>query len=44
MIPLPVIPFTTVEITGCTNEAAKGAHTAPRNPLSCFFISYFTLY
>ena len=24
---LPLIPFTTEEITGCTNEAAKGANT-----------------
>ena len=41
--PLPVIPFTTEEITGCTNEAAKGANKSPRNPPSCFFISCFTV-
>ena len=38
LTPLPRIPFTTEEITGCTNEAAKGANQAPRNPPSCFFI------
>ena len=32
LTPLPRIPFTTEEITGCTNEAAKGANKAPRNP------------
>ena len=31
MTPLPVIPFTTEEITGCTNEASKGANKAGRN-------------
>ena len=41
-IPLPLIPFTTEEITGCTNEAAKGANKAPGNPPSCFYISSFT--
>ena len=41
--PLPLIPFTTEEITGCTNEAAKGANKTPRNPPSCFFISSFTI-
>ena len=43
LTPLPVIPFTTEEITGCTNEAAKGADTVPRNPPSCFSISCFTV-
>ena len=38
MIPLPVIHFTTEEITGCTNEAFKGANKAPRNQPYCFFI------
>ena len=42
MIPLPVIPFTTEEITGCTKEAAKGTNTAPRNLPFCLF--YFMLY
>ena len=37
VIPLPLIPFTTQKITGCTNEAAKGANKAVRNPPSCFF-------
>ena len=40
MTPLPVIPFTTEEIKGCTNEAAIGVNKAPRNPHSRF-ISYF---
>ena len=38
LTPLPLIPFTTEEITGCTNEAAKGANKAPRNLPFCFFI------
>ena len=42
MTPLPVIPFTTKEITGCTIEAAKEANKAARNPSFCFFISDFT--
>ena len=42
LTPLPLIPFTTKEITGCTNEVAKGANKAPRNLPSCFF--YFMLY
>ena len=41
--PLLLIPFTTEEITGCTNEAAKGANKAPTNPPSCCFISCFTV-
>ena len=36
LTPLPLIPFTTEEITGCTNEAAKGANKAPRDLSSCF--------
>ena len=40
---VPLIRFTTEEITGCTNEAAKGAKRAPRNPSSCSFISCFTV-
>ena len=43
LISLPHIPFTTEEITGCTNEAAKGANKAGRNPPSCFLISCFTV-
>ena len=37
---LPIIPLTTEEITGCTNEAAKGANKATGN-LFRFFISCF---
>ena len=43
MTSLPVIPFATEKITGCTNEVAKGANSVPRNQLSCFFISCFTV-
>ena len=28
LIPLPLMPFTTEEIAGCTNEAAKDANKA----------------
>ena len=41
--PLPLIPFTTEEITGFTNEAVKSANKAPRNPTSYFFISSLTV-
>ena len=41
--PLPLISFTTEEITGCTTETAKGASKALRNTPSCFFISSFTV-
>ena len=34
--PLPLIPSTTEEITGYTNEAAQGANKAGRNPPPCF--------
>ena len=40
---LPLIPFTTEEITGCANEAAKGANKAPRNLPLFFLISCFTV-
>ena len=43
LTPLPIIPFTTEEITGCTNEAAKGANKVPRNPPSYFLVSFFTV-
>ena len=45
LAPLPLIPFTTEELTGSTNEneAAKGAKKAPRNLLSCLFVPYFTV-
>ena len=39
---LPLILFTTEEISGGTNEAAKDPKKAPRNLPSCFFISCFT--
>ena len=41
LTPLPLTPFTTEEITGSTNEAAKGANKAPSNQPSCFIISSF---
>ena len=37
------MPFTTKEITCCTNETAKGANKAPRNLPYCFFILCFTV-
>ena len=43
LTPLPLVPFTTEEITGYTNEAANGDNKAPRNPHTCFFISCFTV-
>ena len=43
LTPLSPIHFTTEEIAGCTNEAAKGANKAPRNPPFCFFISSSTV-
>ena len=35
--------FTTEEITGCTNEVARGVNKAPRNLPSCFFILSLTV-
>ena len=43
MTPLPVIPFTTEEITDSTTEPAKGANVTTRNLPSCSFISCSTL-
>ena len=43
LTPLPLKPFAYEEITGCTNEAAKGANKASRNLPSCFFISCITV-
>ena len=37
------IPFSTEEITGCTNEATNGGNEVPRYLPSCFFISCFTV-
>ena len=41
LVPLPPIPFTSEEITGCTNEAAKGANKSGRNLPSCFLFHVF---
>ena len=37
------MPFTTEEITGRTNETAKGPNKAPRNPPFVFFTLSFTV-
>ena len=42
MTPIPVIPFTTKEITGCTTETAKSADKSAINP-NCFFFLCHTL-
>ena len=44
LTPLPLIPFTTEEITGCTIEVTKGARKARRNQHHWFFISCFTVW
>ena len=36
LTPLPLMLVTFKEITGCSNEVAKGANKAPRDPPSCF--------
>ena len=41
--PLPVMHFTTEEVTVFPNEAVKSATKAPRNPPSCFSLSLFTV-
>ena len=41
--PFPLKPFTTEEITVCTNKAVIAANKAPRNLPSCFSISSFTI-
>ena len=41
--PLPLIPFTTEEITGCTIEANNDDNKALINLLSCAFLSCFTV-
>ena len=43
MIPLPVIPSATEEITGSTTEIVNGANKVPRNQPSSSFIIFFTL-
>ena len=40
LTPYPLTSFTTEEITGCTNEAAK----APRNLPSYFFLFFALLF
>ena len=35
LTPPPLIPFTTEEITGCTNETAKDSNEALKNLPSC---------
>ena len=42
MTPLPVIPFTTEKIRGCTIAADVGANIATWNPTSSFYVSCFT--
>ena len=41
---LLVMHFTTDKIIGCTNEAAQGANTAPRNPRFCYFSFHVLLF
>ena len=43
LTPLTLVPFHTEEITGCTNEADKGANKAERNPSSCLFASHLAV-
>ena len=40
LIPLPIMLFTTQEITGGTTDAAKAANKGQRNPPSCFFLCF----
>ena len=39
-----LIPFTTEEITDCSNEATKGANKASGNLPSCFFLFHVLLF
>ena len=41
--PLPLTPFTTEEIIGCTIEVAKSANKASRNPSFFFFFFFFSV-
>ena len=43
LTPVSLIPFTTEEITGCINEAAKDASKTPRNLPPHFSILCFTV-
>ena len=38
---IPLIPFTTEEVTGCTTKTAKGVNKEPKNLLACFFLYFF---
>ena len=38
LAPLPLIPFTIQEVTGCINEMDKGVNKAPRHLTSCFLL------
>ena len=42
--PLPLMPFTSEKITGCTNEAAKDTNKASRNPSSSFYLFHVLLF
>ena len=42
--PIPAIPITTEESTGCNNEGATGANKAPRNSPSGFLLFHVLLY
>ena len=43
LTPIPLIFFTTEEITDCNTEKAKYGNKTPRNPRSCFFTLCFTV-
>ena len=43
LTPLLLIPFTTEEITGWTNEASTGVDKIPKKLPLCVFISCFTV-
>ena len=42
LTPVPLAPFTTEEISGCTKEAVKGVDKTGRNPHFSFL--YFMFY
>ena len=43
LAPLPLMPFTTETVTGCTNEASNGANKDKKKMPSCLFILCFTV-
>ena len=43
-MPLPLLPFTTDEITGCSIEVPTIANKAPRIPPSFVFLIYVLLF